>query len=83
MKVPDHMVADPHHTHQDLKQNNATDSIICHLLPVHFNPLPVNPVGHAPHSAPVPGAGTSLHSTPLKHSISAQPFLSLLQVSPL
>ena len=51
-------------------------------IPAHFTPSPVNPVSHGPHIAPTPGAGTSKHSTPLKHSISAQPFVSSLHVSP-
>ena len=52
------------------------------FIPMHFSPLPVNPVGQGPHTAPTPGAGTSWHSTPLKQVTSAQPFLSSLHVSP-
>ena len=52
------------------------------LIPKHFSPSPVYPVGQGPHTAPTPGAGTSRHSTPSKHSISEHPFLSSKHDSP-
>ena len=51
-------------------------------IPVHFTPSPLNPVGHGPHSAPIPGAGMSVHSTPSKQLSSVHPSSSSVQNLP-
>ena len=45
-------------------------------MSVHVSPSPSYPVGHVPHLNPTPGAGMSVHSTPMWHGELAHPSIS-------